>query len=200
MCIKRINNRFICLILKKKKGKALERGQRLEALLLKGWSRQLHDYPYPASSSHAGAERGETVLHCSPKGGAWDLKAEQGRKAVSPGQGGPSETLTSAGIKVTAALIPTAAPVSPPTLSPRLGIGLNWARECVQAAHRQGKFQTPLSGSPERQGWRKDFSRSKKMCCGVLSFSQGQPHLCLLPPPHLQSSHGERTSRHLGNP
>lgn len=35
--IKRINNRFICLILKKKKkGMALERFQRLEAPLLKG--------------------------------------------------------------------------------------------------------------------------------------------------------------------
>ena len=166
-----------------KKGKALERGQRLEALLPKGWSRRLHDYPYPASSSHAGAERGETALHCGPKGGAWDLKAEQGRKAVSSGQGGQSETLTSASIRVTAALIPTAAPVRPPTLSPRLGIGLNWARKCVQAAQRQDKFQNPLSGSPERQGWQKDFSRSKKMSCGVLSFSQRQPHLCLLPPP-----------------
>ena len=32
--------------LEEKKGKALERGQRLEALLPKGWSRRLHDYPY----------------------------------------------------------------------------------------------------------------------------------------------------------
>ena len=124
------------------------------------------------------------MLHCGPKGGAWDLKAEQGRKAVSPGQGGQSETLTSASIRVTAALIPTAAPVRPPTLSPRLGIGLNWARKCVQAAQRQDKFQNPRLGLQRGRAGGRTSQGQRKCPAESCPLARGNPiSVSSLPPP-----------------
>lgn len=109
---KKNKHRFICLILKNKREGHLKEAKDWRLFSRKAGAGGMAT-PTGLSITCWGRERGDGAP-LGPKGGAWDLRAEPGRKAASPGQGGPSETLTSAGIRVTAALITTAAPVPHP--------------------------------------------------------------------------------------